>query len=273
MVLCSGTLPEHATFAERIDAAVAGGFDGLSLWGRDYDRARASGLGDADMLAMLGDHGIELAELDGAWSWAPGAPADLGAGPEAGFMGYHADDFFRIADAIGGRSLNAAELFGTASPTDEFVAAFANLCDRAADHGLLVHLEFLPWSRVPDVATAWEIVQLADRRNGGILVDSWHFYFGTPDFDALRAVPGSSITGVQLNDAPAHVDDVMNDAMRLRRLPGDGDFDLDALVFALRGMGTVAPMGIEVMSEDLYRLDPVEVGRRAGITLHALLET
>jgi sugar phosphate isomerase/epimerase len=89
----------------------------------------------------------------------------------------------------------------------------------------------------------------------------------------LHAIPGDRVTGVQLNDAPAHVDDVMNDAMRLRRLPGDGDFDLDALVLTLRSEGAVAPMGIEVMSEELYELDPLEVGRRAGITLHALLET
>src|SRR3954466_10710932 len=36
LVLCSGSLARAATFHERVAAAVAGGFAGLSLWGRDY---------------------------------------------------------------------------------------------------------------------------------------------------------------------------------------------------------------------------------------------
>ena len=44
LVLCSGTLPFDTPLIDRIEAAVAGGFDGLSLWVRDIDRARADGL-------------------------------------------------------------------------------------------------------------------------------------------------------------------------------------------------------------------------------------
>ena len=38
LVLCSGTLPFDTSLSDRIEAAAAGGFDGLSLWVRDIDR-------------------------------------------------------------------------------------------------------------------------------------------------------------------------------------------------------------------------------------------
>lgn len=64
LVLCSGTLRRGVGFAERLDAAVAGGFRGISLWGHDYRAARAEGLSDADLVHMLDDHGLAVAELD-----------------------------------------------------------------------------------------------------------------------------------------------------------------------------------------------------------------
>ena len=42
LVLCSGTLPTNISFAERLQAATAGGFRAISLWARDYERARAA---------------------------------------------------------------------------------------------------------------------------------------------------------------------------------------------------------------------------------------
>ena len=41
--------------------------------------------------------------------------------------------------------------------------AFAELCDRAGDD-LIVALEFMPYSGVPDLATAWQVVAM---RAGG----------------------------------------------------------------------------------------------------------
>lgn len=154
LVLCSGSLAREATFRERVAAAVAGGFAGLSLWGRDYFRAQGSGLSDADLRTLLADSGIAVAELDLAWSWLPGAsdihiPAELDTEE---LFAYDEADLFRIGDAVGARSINAIDVFGGAWSVDDAAAAFAGLCDRAAEHGLLVHIEFLPWSRIPDAA-------------------------------------------------------------------------------------------------------------------------
>jgi hypothetical protein len=55
-------------------------------------------------------------------------------------------------------------------PVNVMIGAFAALCRRAGD--LVVALEFMPYSGVPDLATGWEIVATADRPNSGLLVDA-----------------------------------------------------------------------------------------------------
>jgi sugar phosphate isomerase/epimerase len=273
LVLCSGTLARDVGFQERVTAAVAGGFAGISLWARDYWHARDEGLSDADIRALLDDHGLAVAELDGAWSWLPGA--DRTFAPEqdpAEFFRYQEDDLYRIADAVGARSLNAVDVFGGDWGIDDAADAFAALCDRAATHGLVVHLEFLPWSKIPDVSAAGEITAKADRPNGGIAVDSWHFFRGSPDWDALRAVPGDRILGVQLSDGPAQPEaNLIAATLRERRVPGEGDFDLAKLVATLGELHADAPIGVEVFSDALHALPPTEAARRAGAATRKLL--
>jgi len=269
LVLCAGTLPRGTSFHERVEAAVAGGFAGISIWGRDYWAARSDGLTDADMRALLDDNGLLVAELDPAWWWLPGA-GDIGRTirPEDDaeeVFRYGEDDLFRIADAVGARSVNAVDVFGGDWNSDDAASAFAGLCDRAADHGLLVHLEFLPWSKIPDLSAAWEVVRGADRPNGGITVDSWHFFRSDSSLDGLRRLPGSRVLGIQLDDGPALPEaDLVAATLHDRRLPGDGEFDLSGLMGVLAEIGTGAPIGVEVFSDELHALPPVEAGRRAG---------
>lgn len=274
LVLCSGTLPRATTFRERIDAAVAGGFRGISLWGRDYRRARRSGLSDADLRALLADHGLAVAEVDLAWWWLPGAtdvhiPPDLDTEE---LFAYDEAELFRIATAVGARSINAIDVFGGAWSVDDAAAAFARLCDRAREHGLLVHVEALPWSRIPDVASAWEIVRRADRPNGGLMIDAWHYFRSGGDDEALRTVPGDRVLGLQLDDGPAASEaDLAHATLHERRLPGAGELDLPGLVGTLHEIGAVAPVGVEVFSDELLALDPLEIGRRAGAAVRTLL--
>ncbi len=273
-VLCSGTLRTGITLRERIAAAQAGGFSRISLWGRDYQVARDEGLSDRDIRLLLTDHGLSVGEFDPAWWWLPGA-SEIQIPPtldEERIFGFAEPELFAIADAVGARSLNAVDVFGGSWSLDDAATAFAGLCDRAADHGLLVHLEFLPWSRIPDLSTAWQVVRAADRRNGGLMLDAWHYFRSGPDRELLRSVPGASILGVQLCDAPATAEpDPLHATLHERLLPGDGELDLVGLLADLRATGTAAPLGVEVFSDTLHALEPQEVGRMAGTSLRSVL--
>jgi sugar phosphate isomerase/epimerase len=258
LVLCAGTLLE-TTLVERIAAARAAGFSAVSIWAEDFHAARAAGLSDADLRAILDDHGIAVAEVDGLTGWVPSS--DDGSA----LFGGGEEELYEIADALGARSINAIHLL--ADPVDAAAGAeaFAGVCDRAREHGLLVHLEFLPWSGIPNAARAAEIVALADRPNGGLMIDTWHHIRSGAGDGALRALAGARVLAVQLSDAPDRAEaDVIDETMHRRRLPGQGDGNLAELVRLLDATGSSAPIGVEVFSDELRALPANEAARRAA---------
>jgi sugar phosphate isomerase/epimerase len=275
LVLCSGTLRRGVPFAERLSAASAAGFTAVSLWGRDYAAARAEGLSDADLRLMLDDHGLGVAEVDPAWWWLPGASEvrfPPGMDTEDVFC-FGETELFAVADAVGGRSLNAVDVFGGEWNLDAAAEAFAGLCGRAAEHGLLVHIEWLPWSKIPDLESALEVVRRAGRPNGGINVDAWHLVRSGTDLEALAQVPGELIMGIQLDDGPAQPEDNLVEAtLHHRALPGQGEFDLPAIVGAVLATGTTAPIGVEVFSDSLHQLPAAEAARQAAQTTRRVIE-
>jgi sugar phosphate isomerase/epimerase len=264
LVLCSGTI-RAASFAHTVHAAAAAGFQGVSLYYDEYAIARAEGWTDRDLRAFLDDHGLAVAEIDGRMDWLP---ADQG-GPSVG-------DVVTAAAALDARSITVIEVqgrrVGTTIPFDVAARAFAAVCDRAAEPGLLVHLEYFPWSGVPDLTTAYEIVRLADRPNGGVMVDVWHHTRG-PDAGALAfAAPCSSVLAVQVSDvAVERHDDARRETLHHRVLPGEGAGDVAGLLRALRDQGCTAPIEVEVYSDELAALPPTEAAQRAGAALRKVL--
>jgi len=274
LVLCSGTLPRAVPFAQRLQAASGAGYRAISLWGRDYDAARHEGHTDADLVAMLADAGLAVAELDPVWWWTPGADT-FSIPPEldpVDVFRFGEDELFRIGEVLGARSVNAADVVGGTWSVDDAAEAFAALCDRAAARGLLVHLEWLAWSRIPDLETALAVVALADRPNGGLNVDMWHCARTGTSATDLLAVPGDRVLAVQVDDGPAEPeDDLVEATLHARLLPGDGAFDLVGYLQALRTIGVRAPIGVEVFSDDLHTLGPAEAARRAARSTRAVL--
>ncbi len=272
LVLCAGTIP-RASFAERLTAAAEAGFSGISLFLSDYQAARASGLSDADMRARLADHGLEIAELDPLMSWIPGTDLGSEANQQGTAFFQHTEaEFYAVADALGARSLNAVAFTDAPLSPSQLAEAFAGLCDRAAEHGLLVHLEFLPWTQIPDVFAALAIVELANRPNGGLTLDSWHHFRSGVGNPRLRSVPGERILSVQINDAPAEPEpDPVQETTHRRLLPGEGAIDLVEIVRILDALAAPAPLGVEVFSDALAALPPVEAARRAGDAARAVL--
>jgi len=259
LVLCAGTLAQ-ASFRERVEAAVAGGYRGISLFPSDVRRARAEGLDDASLRGLLADHGLEVAELDPLMSWLPGVAP--GPGPFAATE----DECYEIAANIGGRGINCVVFAPQPVPQDVVVESFAALCDRAAERGLLVHLEFMPWTQIATALDALAVVEAAGRANGGIMLDTWHHFRGpVTDADLAEKVPASRILAVQLDDAPAQAEEnLVEETLNRRRVPGEGDIDLPGILRMLRDGGSPAPLGIEVFCEDLFPLPPSEVAIRCA---------
>jgi sugar phosphate isomerase/epimerase len=262
--LWAGTLAS-ASLAQRVEAAVAGGFKCLSLLPTDYRRARAEGLTDRDIRALHKSHGLRLKSLDPYARWLPRWE------PRA-VIGTPQDEFFAIAEALELDAMTAIEPFGTRYPAEQLAESFAALCDRAAKSGLRVHLEFAPYSGIRDLEVAWEVVRLADRRNGGIAFDVWHYFRGSRDDELLSRIPGDRLFVIQVSDAAAEpVGQLVEDTWTRRLLPGDGAFDLIGVLGIIARKEQAGPIGIEVLSEELWRLSPSEIGRRSGDALRRVL--
>ncbi len=262
LVLCSGSLLQTG-LVEMIEAAAAAGFQAITVWPQDWRGARAAGHDAAEIRARLDDHGLVVADLDPLLTWLPPeATAGVDPGPYADAV---EADFYEIAEALGARSLNLAQGLGASLDLDAGAEAFAGVCDRAKEHGLLVTIEFLPWSGIPDVAAAQELVRRAGRANGTVMVDTWHWFRGPSDLAQLEALPGARVGGVQLNDAPsAAADDLLVETMEARRLPGEGDIPIANVIRSLDRIGADAPIGVEVFSKELHALPPGEAAQRCA---------
>lgn len=270
LVLCAGTVPQ-SSLQERVAAAAEAGFAAISLFPHDYQRARASGLSDADLRTLLRDHGVAIAEIDPLLSWMPGGATDAGiSGAGRAFLAAGEDAFYAIADALGARSINAALADPRPVELDAVAGAFGALCDRAAAHGLLVTLEFLPWTTIRDAATAASIVRRAGRANGGVMLDAWHHFRSGA---ATRSIPAAQVLGIQINDAPVQAEaDLIEETLHRRLAPGDGDIDLAGLLRHLAAGGCNAPIGVEVFSDEIVELPLLDTARRMAAAARVILE-
>jgi sugar phosphate isomerase/epimerase len=269
LVLCAGSALQ-VPFTERLRLAAASGFAGLSMWESDYLGARAEGYSDADLRGALADHGIEIAELDALTRWLP---RDDAAVQSEWTTTFEEKDFYAVADAIGARSINVVDLGPHRTfSVDAAAEAFAGVCDRAGEHGLLVHIEFLPWSSIPNMESAWEIVQAAGRENGGVLLDTWHFLRsgGTPE--SLPKFPLDRVLAIQVSDAPAIAEsNVMEETMERRLLPGQGAARVRDVIDVLSDGGCTAPVGVEVFSTELAALPADQAIDRVAQATRAVL--
>jgi sugar phosphate isomerase/epimerase len=179
---------------------------------------------------------------------------------------------FAMATTLGAELVSVLALFDPPVDAIEGARHFGDLCDDAARRGLRLQLEFIPGTGIPDLALAWEIVRRADRPNGGLILDCWHFFRSGSDLALLASIPPERIFALQLDDAPAEpAADLAEESLLGRLVPGEGELDLRAFLSALAG--DLPPLvGPEVFSDELWRLDPGELGRRLGDATRAALK-
>ena len=248
--------PRNDDVVARIHAAAAAGYQAIGLyigaWAALCERpAELERVDEALALAGLG-----VANIETLRGWA--SPDD-----DEGFQRREALAY-EMADRWQCRFV---QVIGDADGSlDDAAAGFAALCDRAADHGLLIGLEWVPgMTNIADARTALRIVEDADRPNGGLCVDSWHLTRSTNDLDDLRRIPGEKVFATQWNDGPVvpQHGDYYEDCLANRVPPGDGEFALVDMIRILDAAGSTAPLGIEVCSTELWA-GPVERAARAG---------
>jgi sugar phosphate isomerase/epimerase len=242
----------------RARAAADAGFAGLGF-ALDDARALLERHGTAEIRAILAAHGQVDCELEVLMDWcADGERRDTAwrASREA----------WRFAEAFGAYRIKAVgDITGMTWPMEKVVADFARLCDDAAAHGCSLTVEILPTTNLDTLQVGRALVEGAGRRNGGLLLDSWHMVRGRVPMAAIAALPPGLVTHVEFDDGPlVAAADYIDETIEARCLPGDGEFPLVDFVRALDACGYRGAYGLELLSPTFRNLPPAEVARQAA---------
>ena len=228
----------EADLDEQVDAAVGAGFASLGVFaGRAGVGAqttlRAAGLRCHEVLALVisdDDEGtLKAAER-------PAAAADTMAAPWVTTV-FHAP----------------------LTPTTPGLVARCAATIAEAGAGMAV--EFHPFGPVTSIGAGLEVVETAGF-GAGLLIDTWHFFFGDSTWTDLAEVAIDRIAYIQFDDAPhPESEDLMGETMNRRVLPGEGTFELDRFAATLLGRGFDGVVSVEVLSQQLLALPVREVAQ------------
>ena len=268
--LCCGSLVQ-ADFRGLAEAAGAAGFKSISVWPTLFYGALESGLSMADLRTILSDNGLSVTELDPFMSWLPLELSDNDMA--ARFMSYCEDDFYRIADAIGARSLNLIRQTDSSISDRERIDLISGICERADAYNLMVSVEFLPWSPIGNLHSALELVGAVEKNNFGVNIDTWHHFSSGGTVEQLAHVDPDSVVALQFNDvAEQPWDDLLEETSMGRLLPGKGSSDSTAVLQAFDQSGVDAPLSIEVFSAELMALPAIEAARQLFSSTRSAIE-
>jgi sugar phosphate isomerase/epimerase len=249
--LAAGVLPEFSP-EDCIYAAAQAGFTAAGLWCdlASWDRRRSDGVARA-----LAQTGLCALDLEVAW-FKPGEDASA-----------H-DAMVDIALDLGARNLLCVSSEPDITRTKR---RFERLCRRAEHGELRVVLEFLAITEIPTLQQALEVVRDVGHRAGGILVDTLHLQRTGGAPRDLRDIDRGLLPYLQLCDASATLADaspegLLEDALYLRRLPGEGELPLRDI---LAELDPRLPLSVEIRSRELMQRFADDAAGRASAVFTA----
>lgn len=250
-------LPE--TLEEQIRAAAAAGFGLLSadLFSlRSYRETHGS---VESLREVLHANGVEVFDLSGITITDDRVEslAEL-------------EEFMHFADALEARWIQSRMPVDNATSR----AVYAEVADRVASAGIGLGFEYSSFVPICSLRQAIEFVsEIATRAPGqALMIDSWHFYQCGDTLDELRQLDPALFGYLQLDDALAPGPDTRFDTLNRRTLPGLGHLDLVGFMSVFDEIGLEGVVSIEVMNEDLRRLEAHEYAKRVATTTREVLD-
>jgi sugar phosphate isomerase/epimerase len=239
------------SFEDRCAAAAAAGFDGIGFNVAEYLKLRDEGVTDDQMRGTLAKHGVRMLELEALRLLDDDA----------------ARDFEHVARTFGSERVQVIAPFAGNIDIDLQVAAdwIGALAKRTQDADIHYAIEFLPPTRIPDIATAQKVCKMSGHPNVGLCVDTWHVYRGA-GHPSLADLDFSLVKNVQIDDGTLvpEMNEYIPDCIHNRRLLGEGEYPL---VEFFRATPPTAPISIEIIADSLDSVPPFE---RAGLQARSL---
>jgi len=221
--------PEQVVYA-----AAEAGFNAVGIWCEleTWTSARTDAVKSA-----LSETGIKVLDIEVAW-FHPGEAIDT-----------H-DAIVDIAKAISAKNILCVSSEAEIGQTKK---RFKHLCQRVQGSDIRVALEFLAITEINTLARALEVVNEVGHPAGAVLVDTLHLFRTGAGVEELAALEQNTVSYLQLCDATAtlvyqSLESVLDDALFLRNLPGQGELPLAEI---LQAVDANLPLSMEIRSRAL----------------------
>jgi len=232
-------------FRVRVETAAKAGFTAMGLWHADIIEVRKK-YSYPEMKRILDDNGITQIEVEWLLDW-------FCTGQRRAASDETRELLLDAAEGLGARHIKIGDLGNDSADVPLMTEEFGLLCRQAAERGTNVLFEMLPavFSRVPSLDQVLTICRGAGARNGGIMLDNLHLQrTGTEPEQIVRKIGRELPLGVEINDGTlATPVNLQDSVVNKRLLPGDGEFDIAAFLYAVWTQGYDGPIGVEVLNE------------------------
>ena len=249
-------------FADRVAAAARAGFKGVGIWHADLEHVLER-RNLKEMKTVLDDNGMKYVELEFLKDW-------FLEGERKRQSDIEKQKLFTAAEALNAKHVKVGDFFREKCAMPRLIESFAALCAEAAERGITIGFELMPFAMIDTLADALKMVDGAGAKNGGIILDMWHVVkLGIP-FEEVARISARYLISVELNDGTFKAPwDLHEDTINHRRLCGEGEFDVKGFIAVVQKAGYTGPFGIEVLSKKLRRKPLEELTTRAFSTTMA----
>jgi 2-keto-myo-inositol isomerase len=266
----NGATTMKADLPTDIRAAAAAGFEYVEIWAAKL-RAFLKQHSSADLKTLFAENGVRALSINSIEHIT-----FRDAAGDAQIKG-ECEELCSIAAAIGcpyvvvvpgkfpSRNLSSYEVI------EESVQVLRELASIAERHGVSLAFEFLGQKdcTVQTLGLADEIVVKVNRRNIGLVIDSFHFYTGGSTIDMIDALDPKRLFIFHIDDAEDLPRDQLTDAHRL--LPGLGILPLKEIFAAFKRIGYDGAASVEIFRPEYWERDPFELAREAKGAVEALV--
>jgi len=257
----NGATTMHADLLTDIQAASEAGFGLIEIWAaklREYLKTNST----ADLRSILTEYGVEPYSINSIEHITFRTPDEYGDIKE------QCRELATIAQEIGCPYVVVVpgKLPAGASGQaiiDESVEVLNELAEIAEPFGVSLAFEFLGQTdcSVQTLDLAKEIVEIVDRPDVGLVLDTFHFYAGNSSFEAIDDLDPKKLFIFHINDAENLPKERLTDAHRL--YPGEGILPIREIKRRFDRIGYDRIASIEIFRPEYWEQDPFAVAKEA----------
>ncbi len=160
----------------------------------------------------------------------------------------------------------ASEGIAQETSVAQTASALSKMADRYGS-GVRLGLEFLGMSNcsINNLQAAIETIRRVNKPNVGLVLDSFHMHVSDSKFSDIGRLTADQVFLVHVNDSEKGDKKKLTDANRL--YPGEGDINLKAFAYALKGIGYDYYLSLELLRPTYWEQEPGEVAKKGRNSL------